>query len=34
LLFTLMLVGVAANQLLRRTGRVLAPWYEARGPAQ
>jgi ABC-type nitrate/sulfonate/bicarbonate transport system permease component len=32
LLLTLMVVGVAANQLLRRAGRFLAPWYEERRP--
>ncbi len=32
LLVTLMAVGVMANQVLRRTGRVLAPWYEERRP--
>jgi ABC-type nitrate/sulfonate/bicarbonate transport system permease component len=32
LLVTLMVVGVAANQVLRRTGRAIAPWYEERRP--
>lgn len=30
LLMTLMLVGMAANAVLRRTARALAPWYEER----
>jgi ABC-type nitrate/sulfonate/bicarbonate transport system permease component len=30
LLLTLMAVGIAANRLLRRVGRGLAPWYEER----
>jgi len=38
LLFTLMLVGVIANALLRGGARRIAPWYEQRvgagGPAQ
>lgn len=29
LLLMIMLVGVAANALLRQAGRMLAPWYEA-----
>jgi ABC-type nitrate/sulfonate/bicarbonate transport system permease component len=30
LLVTLMLVSIAANELLRAAGRMLAPWYEER----